>query len=237
METDDNDIEQKPQGNWVPISKALLCELPLNRPYTRLEAMFSLTVDNDQGNTVTVSGYSALWGWHRGKVDRFLKSVGVEIIYPENTHAKQNQNGQITSRYRADNGQINFINSKWLRSATDRKRTDNEQITDTTINPNPKPKKKPKTIKAISDNFTLPEWVPLDAWNGFAEMRLKKNEPMTDRAAKLIISKLEKFKAEGQDPGDVLNKSTVSNWIDVYPLKDSQSAQQPTEPTKRGLAI
>ena len=231
---DVSQTEQKPQGNWVPISKAFLTELPLDRPYTKLEAMFSLAVDYDMGKQVTQSGYAALWGWHRGKVNRFLKECGVEIRYQENTGSKQNQSGQITSRKRADNEQIKFIDSKWLRDGTDRKQTENEQITSTTINPNPKPNPKPKKHSVKTAVFILPDWVPVDAWNGYVEMRVKKKKPLTDRAANLIIADLEKLKDNGQDPGAVLDCSTKRNWLDMYPLPQSAIQEQST---KRGLAI
>ena len=32
----------------------------------------------------------------------------------------------------------------------------------------------------------LPEWIPSDAWAGFAEMRKKLKKPLTDAAAKLV---------------------------------------------------
>jgi hypothetical protein len=130
-------------------------ELPKDRPFTRLEAMFSLTLDYDQGNEVTVLGYAELWRWSRGKVERFLAEIGVAIRYPEQTEKKQNQRGQImiqmTSRKRADNGQIKFIDSKWLGNDASRKRADDEQKAGrsqgTTIEPNPKPIKIPSPAK------------------------------------------------------------------------------------------
>lgn len=82
-------------SGWVPLNKCLARELPKDRPYTRLEAMFSLTCDYDNAETATVQGYASLWGWSCGKVRRFLGEVGAVIEYPEKTIHKQNQRGQI----------------------------------------------------------------------------------------------------------------------------------------------
>jgi len=121
-------------GNWVPISKAFVKHLPLKRPFTELEAAFSLQVDYDNDKRVTVAGYASLWRWSRGKVMRFMDAMGIIIEYPENTRKKQNQNGQImiqiTDRSRAESGQIRMINNKDLEAQADRKRTDKGQIKD-----------------------------------------------------------------------------------------------------------
>jgi hypothetical protein len=50
-------------GNLVPISKALVRELPTDRTFSKVEAAFSLQVDFDQDNLVTVAGYSKRWNW------------------------------------------------------------------------------------------------------------------------------------------------------------------------------
>ena len=67
-------------GNWVPIDKSLVSALPIGgRPYTELEAMFSLSVNYDNGSKVSVSGLSKSWGWSRRKTSDFLARIGVEV--------------------------------------------------------------------------------------------------------------------------------------------------------------
>jgi len=142
-------------SGWIPICKALARELPHDRPFTRIEAMISLTLDYDNGEPSTIKGYASLWRWSRGKVERFLDEVGARIEYPEDTGQKQNQRGQImiqiTSRKRADNGQIKIVDSKWLESEAGRKQADNEQKAGrsqgTTKDPDPKPINKPSPAK------------------------------------------------------------------------------------------
>lgn len=137
-------------GGWVPIAKGLARALPNDRPYSELEAAFSLQLDFDSGNGVTISGYASLWRWSKNKVRRFLRNMNVEIAYPEDTRAKQNQRGLlkrtdiglISDRNRTDVGLIRFIDSKYLWDTKDRKRADTGQIRDrnrdATIDPDPK---------------------------------------------------------------------------------------------------
>ncbi|GAB6907257.1 conserved hypothetical protein [Desulfosarcina cetonica] len=134
-------------GNWVPLDKSLAMHLPKSKPYSEIEAVFSLQVDYDEGNPATVAGYAALWSWSRKRVSNFLKSLGIELVYPEDTRKKQNQRGQIALQIRSRSGtdteQIRLIDSKWLHDIGDRSGTDTEQIRSrsrcTTIDPNPNP--------------------------------------------------------------------------------------------------
>lgn len=118
-------------GNWIPMSKALVRELPTDRPFSKVEAAFSLQVDYDQDNQVTVAGYAKRWNWTRKKVMNFFEEIGVYIAYPENTSEKQNQQGQIRIQIRCRTGtekeHINFINNRELPSKKSRLETDREQ--------------------------------------------------------------------------------------------------------------
>ncbi|NTW60787.1 MAG: hypothetical protein HGA43_16675, partial [Nitrospirae bacterium] len=49
------------KGVWVPISKALAADLPRGRAFSRIEAVFSLQLDYDRGESVTVAGMAARW--------------------------------------------------------------------------------------------------------------------------------------------------------------------------------
>ena len=58
-------------GNWVPISKSFVNELPSNRPFTKLEAIYSMQVDIDNNNVFTISGAANRWGGPEVKLDVF----------------------------------------------------------------------------------------------------------------------------------------------------------------------
>ena len=47
-------------GNWIAIDKNLAKHFP-DRPFSKIEAGFSLTLDYDNNNLVTVAGYAKLW--------------------------------------------------------------------------------------------------------------------------------------------------------------------------------
>lgn len=70
----------------------------------------------------------------------------------------------------------------------------------------------------------LPDWLPVEDWKSYLEMRVKIKKAPTDRAKALVIAELEKLKAAGNDPATVLQKSIANNWVDVYPLKNQPAA-------------
>ena len=68
-------------------------------------------------------------------------------------------------------------------------------------------------------SLELPDWLNKTDWNDFVEMRKKLKKPMTDRAVKLMLSKLETMKNKGINTSEVLQKSILANWSDVYEPK------------------
>ena len=150
-------------GHWIPLSKAFRHYLPKDRPYSKLEAAYSIQLDYDKSNAATISGYADLWQWSRKKVRNFLKQLSVELIYPGDTKKKQNQKGQIRvqigDRSGTDKEQIRLIDSKDLQEQKNRKGTDKEQIRDrsgtTTRDPNPKPNPNSNKYTSDSDEIRL----------------------------------------------------------------------------------
>jgi hypothetical protein len=70
-----------------------------------------------------------------------------------------------------------------------------------------------------SVSLEIPDWIDISDWKDFVEMRKKIGKPMTDRASKLIISKLEKMKVKGISPSVSLQNSILNAWQDVYEPK------------------
>ncbi len=66
----------------------------------------------------------------------------------------------------------------------------------------------------------LPDWIPLETWEAFLAMRKKIKKPPTEYALKLLIDKLTKFKANGQDVKKVLEKSITAGWQDVFEINE-----------------
>jgi hypothetical protein len=80
-------------------------------------------------------------------------------------------------------------------------------------------KKETKSDTAI----VLPDWMPLETWQAFLAMRKKIKRVPTDHAVHLLIKKLDRFRANGQDIQAVLEKSITSNWQDVFEIHEKQA--------------
>lgn len=151
-------------GGWVPLDKTLVKDLPKDRPYTKIEAVYSIQVDYDNNKSATISGYADLWSWTRRRVRNLMNELGAQIIYPENTRKKQNQSGQIaiqiTDRSERKSGQIRLINSKGLQTKADRSEQNSGQKADrsrpTTRYPNPDPII--HTAKSVPYDQVLASW-------------------------------------------------------------------------------
>lgn len=76
--------------------------------------------------------------------------------------------------------------------------------------------------------FVLPEWIPIEPWTAYLEMRKANRKVPTERAKTLVVRELDKLRAKGEEPGAVLDQSTANNWTDVYPLKDKSARVSPT---------
>lgn len=86
---------------------------------------------------------------------------------------------------------------------------------------------KPKRDKPALVAPALPDWINQEAWAGFVAMRNKIRKPLTDFAAELLIGELAKFRAEGYDPNETLNRSTMNCWQGVFrPHGVDRSTQQ-----------
>jgi hypothetical protein len=66
--------------------------------------------------------------------------------------------------------------------------------------------------------FALPDWVPLETWNEFLEMRESLRATPTEKAKALLVEKLQKLKCSGQDPKSVLEQSIERSWKGVFPV-------------------
>lgn len=67
--------------------------------------------------------------------------------------------------------------------------------------------------------FAPPDWVPLDAWNAYVEMRIKVRKPMTDYAKSLAVRTLAELANQGCDPIAVLENSVQNSWLGLFAVK------------------
>ena len=104
-------------------------------------------------------------------------------------------------------------------------RRSNTRSTDVQPTINHKPitiNQEPKKEKIAVAPSVWPEWIPLEAWYAFLEMRKNIKKPPTEKAVELLLAKLKKFKDAGQDVQAILEKSITNNWQDVYEIKEGK---------------
>ena len=80
----------------------------------------------------------------------------------------------------------------------------------------------------------LPDCIPADAWNGWVEMRKQRKKPLTDRAYNQAIDKLVAFMAKGQNITEVLDRSTMNGWTDLYEVKEIKNGAANRTTGQRG---
>lgn len=138
------------KNGWVGIDKNFVQYLPIDRPYTELEAMLSYTVDIDNGVKMALRSYARIWQWSRTKVKKFL----TEIAEPEQGHHPY----QFRATTRPP---VFFINKNlWQQKSQSEANFEPEQSQSeaTTINPNPNPNKKNSPSNSASRSWDTHSW-------------------------------------------------------------------------------
>jgi hypothetical protein len=81
--------------------------------------------------------------------------------------------------------------------------------------------------------FQIPDWVPVTPFEGYIAQRKKIRKPMSERAIELLVMKLEKLRATGEDIGACLDEATLKGWQTVYPLKieNKDRGSKPAHPS------
>lgn len=92
------------------------------------------------------------------------------------------------------------------------------------------PKKEHQAPRKPQNAKSIPLWVPLDAWEGFLDMRSAKRAKPTERAKDLILKELERLSSRDSVlAGKILDQSTVRGWLDVFPYHGDKPAKGPIE--------
>lgn len=77
------------------------------------------------------------------------------------------------------------------------------------------------------ERFSPPDWVPLEQWNAWLEVRKRIKAPNTDRAMKLAVKDLLALRDAGHEPGQILDLATSRGWRGLFPPKGN-GQQQPS---------
>ena len=78
--------------------------------------------------------------------------------------------------------------------------------------------KKDKEIKEKKkeNGFILPDWIPLEEWSGYMEVRGRIKCANTSKAKTLLVNKLSSFKDKGHCIKTILETATERSWKTVY---------------------
>lgn len=79
-------------------------------------------------------------------------------------------------------------------------------------------------IKTYLFNYTENNEL-IDALNSFVEMRKHIKKPMTDKAIKLMLDKLDEFSHRDDEKIAILNQSIMNCWQGIFPLKDANKGK------------
>lgn len=82
--------------------------------------------------------------------------------------------------------------------------------------------------------FVLPDWIPQDTWAAYCKARTAKKAKNEPHALGLIVKDLERFRAVGHDPVEILNNSIKSGWAGVFEPKTKPSVVGVTVPSAPG---
>ena len=108
-----------------------------------------------------------------------------------------------------------------------------EPITEQKPNDNPKLEvrsqklevinQKPKTKKGRRETETLelPDWLPINHWRTFLEMRSRIRKPATLRAQRMLIGRLHELRDAGHNPTALIAQAELHCWQTFYPPKES----------------
>ena len=84
-----------------------------------------------------------------------------------------------------------------------------------------------KSAEALFDEIEDEELKSL--YIDFYEMRKKMKAPMTDKAVKLLISKVSSLEQDVERQKRLLNEAILHGWKSVYPLKDNANARESSQ--------
>jgi hypothetical protein len=100
---------------------------------------------------------------------------------------------------------------------------------------------KEKNNKKESVNSVIAEYTEnkdlQDALHGFVEMRNKARKPLTDRAMKLSLNKLNELALDDVTKIAIVNQSIVHSWLTFYKLQNNNNGQRQLTRKEMGYAF
>lgn len=154
---------------------------------------------DQEGRRIELIDAHRPWGWHIVNHEKYRAMQDAEII--------RAQTRERVRKHRATKCDVTVTDGNGQKRHTD---TDTNTDTDT---------KRTRTSRVAA----LPDWLPLESWNAWLEVRTRNRAPNTTRALQLAITELAKLKAAGQNIVAVLDQSTLRGWRGVFAVKGDDS--------------
>ncbi len=90
--------------------------------------------------------------------------------------------------------------------------------------PHPHPQPQEEKVKPAPKTCAifppLPEWMPLDAWEAYLELRKAKRAKVTPKAVALLVRDLSEWRDEGQDVRRILENSVRNGYTGIFANKE-----------------
>lgn len=196
---------------------------------------------NEKGYCWASNGYFAdLYEVSKVTVSRWIKSlvdkgyISTEIEFKENskeilhryikivdTPINKNDEGY----YQKDNEGINKNVKTPINKNVKENNTYINNTSNNTVNKKERKKEKKQTnYDSIINESIKDESVKQEIYE-FIKMRKLMKKPLTDRALKLLISKLKKLSSIPAEQVQILDNSIMNNWQGIFPLKNNNGYQ------------
>lgn len=206
------------RGLWVE----MMCIAHQSEPYGHLAV---------NGNPMTPMQLSRLVGANTAEVRRLVDELEKAGVFSMADNGAMYSRRMVTDErlrnVRAEAGKLggnpSLLGGK-VKQKVDRK-----------VNQKPTPSSSSSSSNQNQGAFAPPDWVPLDPWKAWLEVRRKKRAPNTDEALRLSVLDLDRFRAAGHDPRAVLEQSVKRGWQGLFEIKTDALAlaasPQPAPPS------
>jgi hypothetical protein len=229
------------------------CEAFMRQKFTQREAWLWLvgaavwkqTKVNIEGRWVTLERsefcYSSRflakkWRWKKDAVLRFMKHLKNEAMIRARERASDRDSIPVYSVCKYNEFQVVGLPSAPANAPADappnapavRQPCAKEEALQTleTLEQPEEGAPKGAVVLTLPSKPVLPDWLPMNAWRGYCEMRRKARKPVTDHARDLILSKLDRWRMSGHDPGAILDNSTANGWTGIFEPKGGKNGRR-----------
>ncbi len=84
-----------------------------------------------------------------------------------------------------------------------------------------------KNVKNVKEKYIYPDWLNLELWSEFKNLRIKLKKPLTEYAEKLAVNSLKKIIDSGETQESILNRTIQNGWKGFYPANGGGYSHQP----------